>query len=849
MADRGQRRSAPAKPAVHMSALLGLEKVDLFRGLDRYSLREIAARCKWTRCKRNQYVLRRDATDRDVYFVIDGMVRVTAVAGRGRRIIFRDLPAGEVFGEHSAIDGRARFADVLALRESLLASMAPDVFRTILANHASVRERLLCRLTGSVRELADRLLALDAQPVQRRIWVELARLARLAGVEGNRARLDPAPKHGDIASLVGTSREQVTRELSRLARQGVLGRESRALIVRDAGALELLAGDARVDPDPASAPLTDEAQDLAGLPYPRQRRAILVAEMCDAVAMMERDEERTLERWRAFLAQATSQTIPAHAGRGMAKVPADGLIAEFADGAQAVSCAIELHRDLARFNAKLAEPVLSLRAGIHLADVIVEAFNVLGDGVNVAERLAELANPGETVVSAQVRDQLTSGVEASIEDLGEQRLRGRGRGIRAFRVWPATRAPLARRDAVARAHGRPSIAVIPFRVLSAESRHEMLGDGLAEEIIAALSGVADFFVVSRLSSMAFRRLTLTPQSMGELLGVQYVVSGNLQIAGQRALLLAELTDTRDGRPLWSERIEGDLVNIFAMQAELSRAIIRQVAPFIRSVELRRARITSFEQLDAYGLLLRGVDLLHRTSREDFARAPQMFEASIERDPTSPLPYAWLAKWHVFRMILGGSPDPRGDEKIAPRFAEQALERDPGDAVALAVDALVAAWAKHDLDLTEQRVAQALAANPNEPYAWLLNSFTHTWRGRGAEGMQAAEHAVSLSPLDPLMYLFTHARSIANLVAGRYEQALELGKQSLRANRLHTPMLRAFATAQVFSGDMAGARQTMAVIRELDPTMTLREFRRIYPGRDGPHAESYMQALLSAGLPA
>src|SRR3982750_2624939 len=176
-----------------MATVLGLQKVELFSGLDTASLREIALQCKWLRCKRNDYVIRRDGTDRDVYFVIAGMVRVAANAGRGRRIIFRDVPPGDMFGEHSAIDGRSRFADVMAVRESLLASMPPDVFRAILANHASVRERLLRRLTGAVRELANRLIELGARRVQARVWTELLRLARSAGVTGNRARIERAP--------------------------------------------------------------------------------------------------------------------------------------------------------------------------------------------------------------------------------------------------------------------------------------------------------------------------------------------------------------------------------------------------------------------------------------------------------------------------------------------------------------------------------------------------------------------------------------------------------------------------------------------------------------------------------
>src|SRR3954467_4960457 len=157
------RRKSGEKPAARVSALLGLQKVELFKGLETATLREIAQQCTWTRCKRNAVVIRREGTDRDVYFVISGMVRMAAPSARGRSLILRDVPAGEVFGELSAIDGRSRFADVLSVRESLLASMPADAFRAILAKHPSVRERLLRRLTGSVRALAARLLGLRAR--------------------------------------------------------------------------------------------------------------------------------------------------------------------------------------------------------------------------------------------------------------------------------------------------------------------------------------------------------------------------------------------------------------------------------------------------------------------------------------------------------------------------------------------------------------------------------------------------------------------------------------------------------------------------------------------------------------
>ncbi|MDH4324843.1 MAG: helix-turn-helix domain-containing protein, partial [Betaproteobacteria bacterium] len=778
-----------------------------------------------------------------------GMVRVSAQAGRGRQIILRDLAAGEIFGEHSAIDGRAHYADALAARESLVASMPPEAFRAMLANHASVREHVLRRLSGSVRELADRLIDFGAQRVRPRVWVELLRLARHAGVQANAARIEHAPAHRDIASHVGTSREEVTRELSRLGRKGLLERDGRTLVLRDVAALERLLGESRPVPLPVEGLPALEAPGFDGIRAPRERRAILVADAFDAVAMMERDEGRTVQRWRAFFAQAVSEAIPSRAGRGLSRVPGRQLLADFPDGVHALECAFDLHRSLARLNAESAGPPLALRIGIHVADIIVETFDLLGDGVNVAAGLLELANPGETVVSAQVRDQLASGVDASIEDLGEQRLRNRERAVRAFRAWPPAEAARPAPSAAVLAHGRPSVAVIPFEVRSDDPRFAFVGDGLAEEAIGALSRVADFFVVSRLSSMAFRRAPLGLRTVGAMLGVRYVLSGSIQTAGARALLVAELADARDGRILWNERFECDLVDAFAVQAELARKVVASVAPFVRSFELRRARITNFAQLDAYEITLRGIALMHRLSQEDFLRARMAFETASERDPVSPAPHAWLAKWHVMRVAVGASENPLRDGEAAISCAERALECDSDDALALAVGAHVAAWARHDLDVAETRLERALAVNPNEPLAWLWNAMLHAWRGRGAQAVQSADRALSLSPLDPMLYYFHSLASTANLVGERYDRAIELANQSLRENRLHTPTLRALTVGLVLSGQLNKARETVNRLRELEPGLTVRAFKARYPGRDSPQAAEFAAALLAAGLPA
>jgi tetratricopeptide (TPR) repeat protein len=312
--------------------------------------------------------------------------------------------------------------------------------------------------------------------------------------------------------------------------------------------------------------------------------------------------------------------------------------------------------------------------------------------------------------------------------------------------------------------------------------------------------------------------------------------------------VVELADARDGRILWSERLQGDLADVFAMQADLARRLAASVAPFVRSIELRRARITSFEELDAYGITLRGVELMHRLSREDFLLARRAFEAAIERDPVSAAPHAWLAKWHVMRVAVGASEDTAADSAAASASAERALACDAHDALALTMDAMVSAWSRHDLDAAERSLAQALAANPNEPLAWLWNAMTHAWRGRGPEAMQCADQALSLSPLDPMIYFFNSLAGQANLIGERYERAIELSTRSLRENRLHTPTLRTLAAAQVLSGRLEEARETMHELRLLEPALTVSAFRARYPGRDSAQGARFADALLVAGLP-
>ena len=199
----------------------------------------------WRNYEAGRRIISRNAADRDVYLLVSGRVRITTYSQGGRQVTFRDIAAGDVFGEVAALDERPRSADVIALDTTLLASMAPRVFRKLLAGEPVLGERVMKRLAGLVRSLSERVVDLSTLGVQNRIHAEILRLARQAGVERNRARLEPGPKHADIASQVSTYREQVTRELSALARAGILEKDGAALVVRDVARLEKMVEDVR----------------------------------------------------------------------------------------------------------------------------------------------------------------------------------------------------------------------------------------------------------------------------------------------------------------------------------------------------------------------------------------------------------------------------------------------------------------------------------------------------------------------------------------------------------------------------------------------------------------------------
>ena len=564
---------------------------------------------------------------------------------------------------------------------------------------------------------------------------------------------------------------------------------------------------------------------------------------------MEEDEIDTVQRWLRLVKQVENAVLPLHGGR-LVKSQGDGMLLEFQNVRPALQAAFAIQNVASEANAGVApQRQMHLKMGAQVGELIADERDVYGHDVNLAARLTALAGPGEIVVSADVRDQLTPTLDADIEDLGERRLKNVQHPVRAFRAWPPG---LSARRAVApkaRMGDRPSIAVLPFRNLSGDMQHDILGDVIADDVIGHLSRVAELTVISRLSTTPFRDRAYEPSNVAEVLGVRYLLTGKMQFSGIRLRLTTELVEAEGGRVVWADRFDGSISNIFELQDEMSLSVAKRIVPFVRELELKRTHAQRPENLTAYERMLQAIDLLHHGSRKDLDQAQAMLAAAIQSDPSFVAPYAWLARLHVLRVGQGWSSDPAHDASEANRYVESALEKDSTDSWALSVSGLVAAYLNKDLETAISRYDKALTTNPSSAPAWVWSTSAHAWIGQSKEAVKRSHRAIELSPFDPHMYTFTSLAGTAHAEDGQYEKAIEFCQRSLRENKMYTATHKILTVSLALADHIDEARQSAGELLKLEPDLTVSEFRKRYPGNENSRIELFCKALAIAGIPS
>ena len=558
-------------------------------------------------------------------------------------------------------------------------------------------------------------------------------------------------------------------------------------------------------PDNTKMPSTPEEDSARWAQAHRQRRALVVVDVVESVRLMQAREDDFIDRWRRFVNEVRADVLPALGGQ-MVKSLGDGMLLAFDEVAQAMTAAREMHARLRRHNADVPEDAtLYLRAGVHVADIVVDEIDLFGAGVNLTQRLTTLAGPGETVASLAAVDAIVVGLDAEVEDLGDCFLKHLAEPVRAFRVDAAASTPgrLAFRVDGPAAAELLTVAVLPLQNrVHPEAATDPVGHLLADDLIASMSGSPMLQVVSRLSSAALVGRAMALTDIGRLLKVDYLVHGSFAVSAGRMRVQCQLVEVGSAQVVHSLSVEGAEQDLLFGQADALADLAAELQRSMIRAEVRRACVAPMSTLKSYSILLGALSCMHSLSAHDFDRARAMLEYLVERHPRQGSARAWLGLWHVLRVGQGWSQDPAADAAAARSLVQVALDHDPGHALCLAINGLVSAYVHNDLPSAEQNYRAAIDANPNESLAWLYLSATHAYREDGGQAVECALKAQRLSPLDPLRYYYDNFTSTAMLAAGDHAGAIEYGERSLRRNAMHGPTLRTLAIAQALGGDLA-----------------------------------------------
>ncbi len=576
-------------------------------------------------------------------------------------------------------------------------------------------------------------------------------------------------------------------------------------------------------------------------------KTIVFVDVVESVRLTEHDESGAVKRMRRLLAHVANDLVSKHGGLVIER-RGDGLILEFRDSRSAAVCASEMHEGTAPYNVDVAvEDTISLRVGIHRADVLTDDTTLFGQGVNLAARIAALAGPGETVLSAVVAGELVNGLDGELQDMGECHVKHVAEPVRVYRL-ERQHDSHARLEMAAIVKLQPMIAIMPFAGYGTESSGMGIGDIVSDQLIGALSRSNAVNVISRLSTTALRGRELSLSGIATRLAADFVVSGKYWRSADKLFVQVELASASTGVVIWAQTVSDDEIAALHIDSELIGILLQGITEALFTEEVRIARMLALPNLATHTLLLAAISFLYRLSAADFERAHSALSALHERVPRHPTPLAWLARWHLFRVVQGWSDDRDRDGRLALSYAQRALDLDPESSLALTMAGNVHVTYLHDLDEAERLYDSALAINPNESLAWLQKGNARSFRGDGSGALTDIGHAVRLSPLDPSRHFYESLLASAALTAGDYERAISAAKSSLRMNSNHVSSHRVLAIAQSLLGLHDEAAATVRHLLFVEPRLTVASYIAWSPGGRSGLAEKFGRALHRAGLP-
>jgi len=579
----------------------------------------------------------------------------------------------------------------------------------------------------------------------------------------------------------------------------------------------------------------------------RRLAAILSADAQGYSRLMSEDDAATV-RMLGACRETVTQLVQARHGR-VVDMPGDNILAEFGSAVDAVEAAVAIQRQLAADSSEHSEQRrMQFRIGVNLGDVIIEEGRIYGDGVNVAARVEKLADPGGICVSGKVHEEVRRKLDLEFDDLGEHELHNIAAKVRVYRIALENRSDARRverpKGGAAERQAKPSIIVLPFTNMSGAAEQEFFVDGLTEDILTDLSRFRDLFVISRNTSFKFKGQAVEVKKVAREFGVQYVVEGSVRRSGNRVRITVQLIDAESDTHLWAERYDRDLQDIFAIQDEITSAIVATLPGRVEAAARDRAERKPPGNLAAYECVLEAKVLHHRSKREDNAKAQTLIGRAIELDPKYAHAHAWKACILGQQWVYGWCADIDGTRQEIERELEIALALDENDSdVQRVLAALRLTHLNHDKALYHQQ--RALALNPNDDLIVVQQGEILTWIGEPENGIPWIQKAMRLNPFHPPRFWNHLGRGY--FVARRYAEAVDAFKRIAAPDQFHHAFLAA-CYAQL--GDTAAADNHAREVLNRNPdfswSTTLAPV--LYYKREGDLAH-HRDSVLKAGLPA
>jgi TolB-like protein len=578
----------------------------------------------------------------------------------------------------------------------------------------------------------------------------------------------------------------------------------------------------------------------------RRLAAVLCADVAGYSALVGADESGTVAALKGHQT-AVLQLLQRHGGR-VVDLAGDGIVAEFQSTVSAVEAAVAMQALMAERNAEVpANKRLIFRVGVNQGDVVHDDAHIYGDGINVAARLQQIAEPGGVYVSSKVFEEVRDRMKTGFRDLGERELKNIARPVRVFEVVTGTGRSTRSPEFGPVTPRRPTVAVLPFDNMGGDSEQEYFADGVVEDIITALSRFRDFAVVARNSSFVYKGRAVDVRQVGRELGVRYVLEGSVRKARDRLRITAQLVDAMTGAHLWADKFDGKLDDVFEFQDQITLKVASVAEPTIRWAEIERSRRERPDSVEAYDLYLRALPMHLSQTRDANADAIALLLKAIELEPNNPtfLVYAGNAMLH--RATMGWPAIGEDDTARGIELVERALANARDDAVALSLSSMMLIHNLRDYDRGLVLTQRAVETNPNNLTVMIFAGITHLHIGSVDDAIAFSEHAIRLSPsLDGAHWPLT-AISHAQMIKGNYEEALVWAKRSVSANPSFVCTYWMLVAANAHLGRMEEAKRHLMTLKRLSPGVTIAQVWAAQPQKDAARTQAILDGLRLAGV--